>query len=204
MWGPNKKSDSYIYLICIVNTDSQKTILVTPLSPSPFPSLSSYYYFPSTVAGASGHSEQRRQGPVLTRLTVQCGGQGEAAQGSARKRKKRQGRSKVKRQNHQNLHLCVSLSGWAYNSALCRFSGLTWILDTQGQSPSIIFYPLTQIAQFANWGNQTPNVTAPTADSFLSPDQIPKYSEKSWKQQTDGNSTLYIFTSYKTSALWQS
>lgn len=81
-----------------------------------------------------------------------------------------------------------------FNSALRGSSGLTYFLDTKGQSPSSIFYPLTQFAQFANWGNQAPNVTAPTGDSFLSPDQIPKYSEKSWKQQTDGNSTLYLYT----------
>ena len=66
-----------------------------------------------------------------------------------------------------------------FNSALRGSSGLTYFLDTKGQSPSSIFYPLTQFAQFANWGNQAPNVTAPTGDSFLSPDQIPKYSEKS-------------------------
>ena len=69
-------------------------------------------------------------------------------------------------------------------------SGSTNFLDTKGQSPSSLFSPPTQFVQLAICGNQTPNVTAPTSDNSPSPDQIPVRSEKTWNQQTDGNSTF--------------
>lgn len=101
--------------------------------------------------------------------------------------------------------LCVSLSGWAYNSALCGFSGFD-LLPRHQKSESLFHLPPIprQFVQFCKLGNRTPNRAAPTGDSFLSPDQIPSIQRKA-----ENNKLMvillfiYMSHSYKTSALWQ-
>ena len=95
-------------------------------------------------------SRQRRQGPPFSQRSVQCGGQREGAQGSAWK-KKEKARQKQSEEAEPPIFIFVCRPKcMGFNSALRGSSGLTYFLDTKVQSPSSIFYPLTQFAQFRN------------------------------------------------------